>query len=126
MVELTQVLEDQLDKANDVVEEYSGQKYDDLKEVVQESGMVGGKKRKQTRGKKAKKGKKSKKVKKVKKSKKSKKSKKVKKPKRAKTAKRSGKKNYLSFCAMYAKKHGFPNARAVMKNPQCKAAFHAQ
>lgn len=57
---------------------------------------------------------------------KGKKSKKSKKPKRAKTAKRSGKKNYLSFCASYAKKHGFPNARAVMKNPQCKAAFHAQ
>lgn len=92
------------------------QKSDD----VEQSDMDGGKKRKQTRGKKAKKGKKSKKV------KKSKKSKKVKKPKRAKTAKRSGKKNYLSFCAMYAKKHGFPNARAVMKNPQCKAAFHAQ
>jgi len=91
--------------------------------VKDEGLFVGGKKRKQTKGKKAKKGKKSKKVKKVKKSKKSKK---VKKPKRAKTAKRSGKKNYLSFCAMYAKKHGFPNARAVMKNPQCKAAFHAQ
>ena len=83
----------------------------------------GGKKYKQTRGKKAKKGKKSKKVKKPKRGKTAKKAKKAKK---AKTAKRSGKKNYLSFCAMYAKKHGFPNARAVMKNPQCKAAFHAQ
>jgi hypothetical protein len=85
-----------------------------------EANQGGGKKRKQTRGKKAKKGKKSKKA------KKGKKSKKAKKVKKAKTAKRSGKKNYLSFCASYAKKHGFPNARAVMKNPQCKAAFHAQ
>ena len=67
-----------------------------------EANQGGGKKRKQTRGKKAKK------------------------VKKAKTAKRSGKKNYLSFCASYAKKHGFPNARAVMKNPQCKAAFHSQ
>ena len=84
------------------------------------TGQDGGKKRKKTRGKKAKKGKKSKKA------KKGKKSKKAKKGKKARTAKRSGKKNYLSFCASYAKKHGFPNARAVMKNPQCKAAFHAQ
>lgn len=88
-----------------------------------EGSQEGGKKYKQTRGKKGKKGKKSKKVKKPKRGKTAKKAKKAKK---AKTAKRSGKKNYLSFCAMYAKKHGFPNARAVMKNPQCKAAFRAQ
>lgn len=88
-----------------------------------ESSQGGGKKYKQTRGKKAKKGNKSKKVKKPKRGKTAKKAKKAKK---AKTAKRSGKKNYLSFCASYAKKHGFPNARAVMKNPQCKAAFRAQ
>ena len=95
-------------------------------DVKDSENLTGGKKYKQTRGKRAKKGKKSKKVKKVKKVKKSKKTKKAKKAKKAKTAKRSGKKNYLSFCAMYAKKHGFPNARAVMKNPQCKAAFRAQ
>ena len=112
-----------LDKFEELVQDtqVDGAKVDNTD--VDDSRQDGGKKRKQTRGKKSKKSKKSKKV---KKGKKSKKSKKVKKPKRGKTAKRSGKKNYLSFCASYAKKHGFPNARAVMKNPQCKAAFHAQ
>ena len=33
--------------------------------------------------------------------------------------------NYLSFCKMYAKKHGLKNARAAMTNPNCKKEFHA-